>query len=64
MKQRVYDTIAASKGTSNDQEHVNEVRKIEITYCTRIGKYRPNNSRPISVTFQRQEDKEQLLMNK
>ena len=64
MKQRVYDTIAASKGTSNDQEHVNEVRKIEITYCTRIGKYRPNNSRPISVTFQRWEDKEQLLMNK
>ena len=63
-KQRVYDTIAASKGTSNDPEHVNEARKIEITYCTRIGKYRPNNSRPISVTFQRWEDKEQLLMNK
>ena len=63
-KQRVYDTIMASKGTSNDQEHVNEARKIEITYCTRIGKYRPNNSRPISVTFWKREDKEQLLMNR
>ena len=64
MRQRVYDTIAASKGTSNDPEHVNEARKIEIAYCTRIGNYRPNNSRPFSVTFQRPEDKEQLLMNK
>ena len=63
-KQRVYDTIAASKGASNDPEHVNEARKIEISYCTRIGKYTPNISRPISVTFQRWEDTEQLLMNK
>ena len=62
MKQRVYDMMMASKGTSNDQDHVNEAREIEITYCTRIGKYRPNNSKPISVTFQKWEDKEQLLM--
>ena len=64
MKQRVYDTIMASKGINHDQDHRNEDREIKITYCTRIGKYRPNNSRPISVTFQKREDKEQLLMNR
>ena len=64
IKQRVFDTIMASRGINNDQDHGNEAREIEITYCTRIGKYRPNNSRPISVTFQKWEDKEQLLMNR
>ena len=63
-KQRVYDMIMASKGINHDQDQGNEDREIEITYCTRIGKYRPNNSRPISVTFQKREDKEQLLMNR
>ena len=43
-KQRVYDMIAASKGTSNDPEAITEARKIEISYCTRIGRYRPNIS--------------------
>ena len=43
-KQRVYDMIAASKGTSNDPEVITEARKIEISYCTRIGRYRPNIS--------------------
>ena len=32
IKQRVYDTIAASKGTSNDPEAITEARKIEISY--------------------------------
>ena len=62
-KQRVHDTILASKGINHDQER-NEERETEITYCTRIGKYRQNISRPISVTFQKREDKEQLLMNR
>ena len=63
-KQRVHDTILASKGINHDQDQGNEERAVEITYCTRIGKYRQNNSRPISVTFQKREDKEQLLMNR
>ena len=63
-KQRVHDTLLASKGINHDQDQGNEEREIEITYCTRIGKYRQNNSRPISVTFQKREDKEQLLMNR
>ena len=63
-KQRVYDMIVATKGTSNDPEAITEARKIEILYCTRIGRYRPNILQPISVTFQHREDKEQLLMDK
>ena len=47
-KQRVYDTIMASKGINHDQGHGNEDREIKIT----------------SVTFQKREDKEQLLMNR
>ena len=43
-KQRVYNTIAAMKGTSNDPEAITKARKIEISYCTRIGRYRPNIS--------------------
>ena len=62
--QRVYDMVAAMKGTSNDPEAITESRKIEIPYCTRIVRYRPNNSHPISVTFQCREDKEQLLLDK
>ena len=60
----MYDTIAVMKGTRNDPEAIMEARKIEISYCTRLGRYRPNNSRPISVTFQHWEDKEQLLSDK
>ena len=36
----------------------------KITYCTRVGRYRPNQTRPISVTFQNKEDKDQLMQNK
>ena len=43
---------------------LDEAKKIDISYCMRIGRYRPDNSRPISVTFQRKEDKEQLLQDK
>ena len=50
--------------SSNNPDQVSEAMKIEISYCSRFGRYRPNSSRPISVTFQRREDKEQLLMNR
>ena len=33
-------------------------------YCNQVGKYRPNQSRPISVTFQNREDKDQLMLSK
>ena len=62
-KQQVFDIIAASKGTSNDVEALIEAQKTEILYCTRVG-WITQTTRLISVTFQRREDKEQLLKNK
>ena len=41
-KERVFDTITASMTTA---------RKITITNCKRVGKYKMGRSRPISVTF-------------
>ena len=36
----------------------------EIASCKRIGRYKMGQSRPISVTFHRKEDKQKLLENK
>ena len=63
-KERVIDTIVAAMG-GEDQEAVRlEAWKIEITCCSRIGRYQLGKPRPISVTFQRKEDKKRLLENK
>ena len=61
-KQRVTDTIAASIG--NDPAALAQAEKVEILYCTRIGRQRVNYNCPISVTFQKKEDKDNLLKNK
>ena len=52
-KQRVYDTIASTLRGSSTMNALDEAKKIDISYCMRIGRYRPDNSRPISVTFQK-----------
>ena len=39
-------------------------QQTEIACCSRVGRYKPNYSRPISVTFQKKEDKESLLSRK
>ena len=63
-KQRVTDTIAASIGTNNDPVALSQAEKVEISYCTHIGRQRVNYNHPISVTFQKKEDKDSLLKNK
>ena len=66
-KQRVRDTIASAlKSNSDEERQVNSAvaQNTEITYCTHIGRYRPGFYRPISVTFQHQEDKEILMSGK
>ena len=63
-KQRVFSTIAASKGTSKDPNVLAEAKKTEIFYCTRVRCFNPNTTRLISVMFQKRKDKEQLLKNK
>ena len=60
-KQRVCDTIAASIGEVGDASCQERAQQTEIACCSRVGRYKPNYSRPISVTFQKKEDKESLL---
>ena len=61
------DTIASALRSNNDEErqaNIAMAQNTEITYCTRIGRYRSGFCRPILVTFQRQEDKEILMSGK
>ena len=60
-KQHVYDTIAASQTSVDSYEALEEAMKIDIAHCARIGKFKPNHSRPISVMFQCKTDKDKLI---
>ena len=60
-KQRVYDTIVATMTTSDGNLALEEAYKVDIMYCARLGKYRSNANRPISITFQR---KDRLMQTK
>ena len=62
--QRVIDIIAeAIKPIEGDNATI-RVRNVLISNCKRIGTYRMNYSRPISIAFQRKEDKDLLMSNK
>ena len=63
-KQRVYDTVAASMGDADDINCQERAKQVEIACCSRVGRFQPNHSRPISVTFQRKDDKEMLMSGK
>ena len=51
-KQRVIDTVVASLGKTGNPLEIEEAKCIDISYCTRLGRQRPNFDRPISVTFE------------
>ena len=51
-KQRVYDTITATIDSSDGNVALDEAYKVDVAYCSRVGKYRPIVNRPITVTFQ------------
>ena len=63
-KQRVLDTVVASLGKTKNTTEIEVARNTNISYCTRLGKQQPNFDRPISVTFQRKEDKDKLMKGK
>ena len=66
-KQRVYDTISSAiiaSDPSKENSALEEARAMDIAYCTRVGKYKPNHNRPISVTFTRRHDKERVMLIK
>ena len=63
-KLRVYEMIAATYASGNSENDLYEAQKVDITNCNRVGKFRHNYSRPISITFAKRDDKEIFLANK
>ena len=63
-KLRVYEMIAATIASGNSEDDLNMAQKVDITSCNRVGKFRHNYSRPISITFAKRDDKELFLLNK
>ena len=63
-KLRVYEMIAATIASGNSEDDQNMAQKVNITSCNRVGKFRHNYSRPISITFAKRDDNELFLSNK
>ena len=62
-KLRIQEMIAVTINSGNVVQDLETAKRIEITDCKRLGKYRNNYSRPISVTFATRDDKEMFLSN-
>ena len=63
-KQRIHEIIAIALSNSNSksiEENTPEANDIIISYCNRVGVFKLNQARPISVSFQKREDKEFVL---
>ena len=63
-KLRIQEMIAITINSGNAVQDLETAKGIEIIDCKRLGKYRNNYSRPISVTFATRDDKEMFLSNK
>ena len=60
-KLRVQEIITITIDSGNASEDLETAKSIEITCCSRVGKFRHNHAHPISVTFLKRDDKEALL---
>ena len=60
-KLRVQEMIAVTIDSGDADADLVKAKGIEITSCTRIGRFRQNIARLISVTFSTQDDKESFL---
>ena len=63
-KLRIQEMIAVTINSGNAVQDLETAKGIEIIDCKRLGKYRNNHSRPISITFATRDDKEMFLSNK
>ena len=57
----VQEMIATTVDSGDANADLEAAKNIEITCCSRVGKFRHNRVRPISVTFTKRDDKEALL---
>ena len=60
-KLRVQEMIAGTIDSEDAEADLEMAKGIEITSCSRVGKFRHNSARPISVTFSTRDDKESFL---
>ena len=60
-KLRVQEMIAHTIDTGDVNDDLKKAKAIQITRCSRVGKFRHNNARPISITFRTKDDKEAFL---
>ena len=60
-KLRVKEMIAVTIDSGDADADLVKAKGIEITSCTRIGRFRHKIARPISVTFSTQDDKQSFL---
>ena len=63
-KLRVQEMIAVTIDSGDREEDLTKAKEIDITSCNRVGRYKHNVARPISVTFVTRDDKESFLSGK
>ena len=63
-KQCIYDTIASALLASDpllEDNVLSEAQRVDIVYCSRIGRQRLGQNRPISMMLNRRDDKEKIM---
>ena len=63
-KQCIYDTIASALLTSDpslENNALSEAQRVDIVYCSRIGRQKLGQNRPISIMLNRRDDKEKIM---
>ena len=63
-KLRVQEMIVVTIDSGNREDDLTKAKEIDITSCNRVGRYKHNVARPISVTFATRDDKESFLSSK
>ena len=63
-KLRVQEMIAVTIDSGEREDDLTKAKEIDITSCNRVGRYKHNVARPISVTFATRDDKESFLSSK
>ena len=63
-KLRVQEMIAVTIDSGDREDDLTKAKEIDMTSCNRVGRYKHNVARPISVTFATRDDKESFLSGK
>ena len=63
-KLRVQEMIAVTIDSGDREDDLIKAKEVDITSCNRVGRYKHNVARPISVTFATRDDKESFLSGK